>query len=264
MKLSHTVDGGATWTTTVIHPGVVSSLPGCDTIPTVHVQPAGALVVLYWSPTTECSARSPLSLRATVSTDHGLHWSAPVTVGTRPAMADPATDLGHAVGALGGDPGLSGPAFAADGSIWWAWPETSDSSTTIRMSHSIDDGRTWTPPLAIRTVPYALTNTNLAVADDGTLGMLSYDLRAERDLRAPIDATATFATFDPIGRGWTERILSTFDAATVPDDVGGYEAVVAVSDGFALMYVAGAPAAALGQTDVFFSHVTVRPAYVRA
>jgi hypothetical protein len=260
MKLSQTSDGGSTWLTTVVHPGALPSLPVCDTVPILRVQPDGALVAFYWAPTSECSARAPLAMMATVSTDGGLHWSEPVTVGTRPAMLDTATDLGHAIASLGGAPGLSAPAFGADGTIWWAWPETSASSTTIRMSHSVDDGRSWTAPAVVRTVPYALTNTNLAVTADGTIGLLSYDLRDERDLRAPIDATVSFATLDQSGRGWIEQILSTFDASTVPDDVGGYEAVVAVPDGFSVLYVAGTPAARLGQTDVFFSHIAVRPA----
>jgi len=97
------------------------------------------------------------ALRATSSTDGGEHWSDPIDMSPRGAV-------NHVTDA----------AVTPDGSsLYVAWFEGWMSAGKPHLARSLDGGRTFTESTSIPTT--AVTNLNVAVSPDGTVGLLYYE-----------------------------------------------------------------------------------------
>jgi hypothetical protein len=171
---TRTTDGGVTW-----EPARAIFTPAANgqTINNqVVVQPDGTLVLFF----TQISplAAEGNSLGVMRSVDKGVTWSAPtfiaqvLSVGTR----DPGTGVALR------DAGLLGSITAGrDGSLAVVWQDGRFSAGTIEgiaFSRSVDGGLTWSAPVQVNRVPSApALLPAVSIRDDGTIGVLYYDLR---------------------------------------------------------------------------------------
>jgi hypothetical protein len=101
----------------------------------------------------------------------------------------------------------------------------------------------------------------LAVAGDGTLGMLWFDVRHFEAGNATLDTDVWFSTSRDRGAHWTERhAAGPFDLRAAPSSrlgpfIGDYMGLVGLPDGFAAVYVMAKPESRNGPTDVFFTKI---------
>ncbi|MGH2691300.1 MAG: sialidase family protein [Actinomycetota bacterium] len=263
MRFSRTVDGGRTWST----PRDITSAAGRYRGPSrLVVHPDGTLVNLFGDgpscdPFPSCI--KDVTLMASRSTDLGDTWSAPVPVaatGFPPGYVDSDIDRLDA-------PQADFPALAPDGTIHYAWSEIApDRSSTVYLTSSRDAGRTWSDPKGIIASPVPIMNPNLAVAADGTVGLLYYDFRNDDadDDEATTDvwlATGSNART----RHWTDtHVAGPFDARTIPyderdpfmrEDTGSYQGIVGTEEGFAAAFTVARPLALAGPMDVFYAEI---------
>jgi hypothetical protein len=263
--LSHTTDGGRTWSKPAEIPsatpqagGKILALPAgpngtlVDIVSEVPPQPAAALGRLT----------GPTTLMARRSTDLGRTWSAPTPI----TIAD-TTALAGASAAL-----------APDGrTIYVAWMQTSDTNEktyTALYSTSTDLGSTWTTPRPIgpnvkQPLFAGLNNQmllapNLAISTDGTLAAMFYDHRND-PYNAPPNITDLWLRHSHNGGDtWTEEHLAgPFNLAEAPERyIGGYQGLAPISGGFATTFTLARPLPGANHelahppTDIFFERIT--------
>jgi hypothetical protein len=200
------------------------------------------------------------------SRDKGATWEQHATIASpliEVGVNDPTT--GEHVRAGDGT-----PAFAADrssnshtrGNLYAVWEDARFSNRDhdeIAFSRSTDGGNTWSPVKRISTPSgKAAFTPAVAVADDGTIGVVYYDLRHD-DAGAPLDTDVWFLTSGDGGDTWSEQHLSgPFDMTKAPDAgghfVGDYISVAAAGNTFHPVWV---EATALQDvTDVYTATVT--------
>lgn len=200
----------------------------------------------------------PVKIRAMRSTDRGQTWSVPIDAANFTFTT--ATDPGS-----GKELRASGQnivATASGNAIFVAWFEDHRDFSTILTARSDDAGRNWRPALvAVREPPRAFLPT-IAVAGDGTLGMLWFDLRHYRAGSASLDTDVWFSTSSDRGSHWTERhAAGPFDLRSAPSSrygpfIGDYMGLVGLPDGFGAAFVMSRPMSRFGPTGVFYSHIT--------
>lgn len=199
----------------------------------------------------------PVKIRVMRSSDQGQTWSAPVDAVnfTYTTATDPAS---------GGELRASGQdivATASGNALYVAWFEDHRDFSTILTARSDDAGRTWRPPqLAVREKAEAFLPA-IAVAGDGTLGMLWFDLRHDRAGNASLDTDVWFSTSTDRGVRWSEsHAAGPFDLRAAPASrlgpfIGDYMGLVGLPDGFGAAFVMSRPLSRLGPTDVFYSRI---------
>jgi Neuraminidase (sialidase) len=274
--ISHTTDGGLTWSSPSAIPSSQLQLTG-----QLQVLPDGSLVDVYAQvpyPTT-VGMRGPTTVFATRSTDLGVTWSPPVTV----AVADPRTMTWVST------------TVAPDGSLYASWQRADTRSFSILLTRSTDGGATWQKPTVVATEPgepefpggendgKILDAVGLAVASDGTLGVLFYDHRRDAVGTNPPRLTDVWLrTSRDGGRTWKEaHVAGPFDQTTAPSlatdmsfnplpgrvaggFIGDYQSLVPFAGGFAATFTQARTRAANEQqtdwftnpTDIYFSHTT--------
>ena len=116
----------------------------------------GSLYALYAVAKVVPGRRFPMSsLRLAKSSDDGATWTAPVTIASDSAFG---TRNFHAMHA------------AADGSIYVAWLESNQGTSTTFLTRSTDAGVTWTTPvMADSAQSCPCCRTAIATAPDGSL-----------------------------------------------------------------------------------------------
>ena len=194
------------------------------------------------------------------SGDGGSTWSTPVQIASVPQRSN--SEEGDVKGHVSPT-----AAVAPDKSIYVAWHTTAvDSPTTrILIARSRDRGATWSDPIVVRRLDAEAFMPYPAVADDGTVGVIWFDLRNDREGDEALTGDWWFAHSHDGGQTWEETHLAgPFDMRTAVRTmsgtpaglfIGDYFGMTAVPDGFAAAIVQPKPQAAVGPSDVFFAHV---------
>lgn len=221
--------------------------------PTQYSFPAGHLV-------------GPTSVVARRSHDGGDSWPERTVIG----VADPSRAV------------TVQSAVAPDGTLYVAWTKLDDSGYNLMFSRSTDRGGSWTtpapagPPIADADGTgnnTAIATPNLAVADDGTVGMTFYDHRNDSGDSSELTTDLWFRHSHD-GVDWTEDpIAGPFDKTVAPDgkkvendfdgpgNIGDYQGIAPMAGGFASSFVLAKPldnanfAPTHPPTDIFFARL---------
>jgi hypothetical protein len=200
----------------------------------------------------------PVKIRVIRSTDQGQTWSAPIDAAkfTYTNAVDPGT--GTQLRFFGQDI----VATATGNAVYVAWFENHSDFSTIRVARSEDAGLHWRPSqVVVREKPEAFLPT-LAVAGDGAVGMLWFDLRHFAPGSPRLDTDVWFSTSRDRGARWTHsHAAGPFDLRSAPKStigpfIGDYMGLVGLPDGFAAVFVQAKPQSRNGPTDVFFSRIS--------
>ncbi len=205
-------------------------------------------------------ARPPIGFAVAVirSIDHGVTWSAPVSVGDiRTPENSARLRAGQVLPAFAVDP-RSGTVAA----VWLDGRFDPSRRAGVALSLSSDGGRTWTPPRRVNQTPEGIPAVlpSVAYAPDGTLGVSYYDFR-NRPIGSPALTTdvwlATCRTDCGGGGAWQETHLAgPFDTARAPDSggpfLGDYQGLVGVGPGrFLAFFTTADPGSADDPVNVF-------------
>lgn len=197
----------------------------------------------------------PFTVRIARSRDDGATWSTPVSVArfaftvTRdPERGSPIRSIGQDIAAAAGPSGW----------LYTAWFEDHRGGTSaIWVSASHDAGATWTKPSAVVQQAAQVLLPTLAVASDGTVGVLWYDLAGFQPSTGRLDTAVRISTSRDQGATWTTRHLDgPFDLRAAPASnlgpfIGDYEGLVGLPSGFGALYVKTQEAG--GPTGVYFA-----------
>jgi hypothetical protein len=251
--LARTTDGVWEPSRSVFDPG-----PDNQTIGNVIVVlPDGTLVDVFNLMTGVSKLAAVINTATAIrSTDHGLTWSAPITIARMRAFGvrDPGNDefirSGTALPQVAVDRG--------SGALYVVWEAADDTGLDgIVLSRSVDGGVTWSAPRQVNGVPRVAAFTpGVAVAADGTVGVSYYDLRdLDRSDSSVFHAGAWLATSRDGGQTWRDEPLgASFDMR--PSSLGtlyflcGYQGLVGAPGGFIPVFV-GATTWTDDHTDVF-------------
>jgi CARDB len=250
--VSYTTDGGTSWSPPLPIPS--SGTERLQTFGRLLVLPDGTLVDVFGEipkppPGPGTPPGVPTTLLATRlenPTEPGSTWSEPKTI----AVAD--TALVTPTAAL--EPGSS--------TIYVSWPATDGGSTTLMYAKSSDGGRSWQAPRMLGEAVVRLAadiGGSLAVADDGTVGVAFYDHRNAPPATPRKVTDLWFRHSHDGGASWDEdHLAGPFDQTTAPErDVGDYQGIEPIADGFAATFAAAEPMAGR-KTDIFFSRLRLR------
>jgi hypothetical protein len=198
----------------------------------------------------------PVQMRVMRSTDQGRTWSAPATIGvfTDTAPLDP--DQGTGLRLTGqGVAAATGP----DGYAYAAWFEDlPGGAARIYVSRSNDGGRSWSQGAPAVSQAAPLLPPVMAVARDGTVGMLWYDFRHHAG-GGPLATDVWLTTSRDHGATWSEaHVAGPFDMRAAPRTSGGYfvgdyQGLAGLRAGFAMAFAQAAPTAGAGPAAIFFS-----------
>ena len=199
----------------------------------------------------------PVKIRVIRSTDQGQTWSTPIDAAkfTYTNAVDPGT--GTQLRFFGQDIVTT----ATGNALYVAWFENHSDFSTIRIARSEDAGLHWRPSqVVVREKPEAFLPT-LAVAGDGAVGMLWFDLRHFAPGSPRLDTDVWFSTSRDRGAHWSHsHAAGPFDLRSAPKSrlgpfIGDYMGLVGLPDGFATVFVQAKPQSRNGATDIFFSRI---------
>jgi hypothetical protein len=199
----------------------------------------------------------PVKIRVIRSTDQGQSWSAPIDAAG--FTYSTATDPGN--GKMLRASGQNMVAAVGGNAIYVCWFEDHGDFSTIQMARSDDAGLHWRNPLPVVRERAEAFLPTIAVAGDGTLGMLWYDLRHYSKDSARLDTDVWFSTTKDRGSHWREaHAAGPFDLRTAPSSrfgpfIGDYMGLVGLPDGFGAVFVMAKPQSKNGPADVFFSRI---------
>lgn len=292
LRFARSVDGGTTFTTPKV---LVSPPAGFFAVNSVLVRLAGDELVAIYSvadaadlvataePTE--TTQPPLETFSIRTTDDGETWSTPVRIGEQYFVQghDPDDDAltaanrgGTTYASVKTDlvAGPGGMVAAA-----WAQPHQAGRST-IDVVVSLDAGRTWSSSQVI--VPTQAIEPAVAFTDDGALGLFWYDFRNDVSGDGSLSVDAWLAVSPDRGSSWEQiHVDGPFDltrtnactyGTPVPTpfsqscpllvdktELGVYQDVVGLPDGFGVAYTVGPPLVEDGFTDVRFAKVLTAP-----
>ncbi|HKP18873.1 MAG TPA: sialidase family protein [Gaiellaceae bacterium] len=217
--LTTTTDGGRLWSL----PHVI--LPGGE-----KSGPIGSLIVpdprrgklyhfAFWQVGAVPAMKNPSRVVVQWSTDRGVSWSGPRTVGQALTVAEESHEAfsghqirtGFVVPSLGVDP--------RSGALYAAWQDARFAGRKrdqIVLARSADGGRTWSRPVRVSGASTQAFVPNVAVTADGTLGIAYFETAAGRSKRA-VATRYVLALSRDGGRTFTRvRVGPAFDLAKAP------------------------------------------------
>lgn len=224
-------------TRTIIDPG-----PNTQTIGNqIVVLPDGTLVNAF--DLISNAAGTHPTQRATVSrsTDHGDTWSDPIDLG--PMQPDAIADEVHGLGFRTGSSLTQVAVDPTSGRLYVAWEDGFNNHLQegIVVTVSADGGLTWSKPAHVEIDGGAGVCPTIAVAPDGTVGVLYYSTSDSNPDGTNFVVSAYLATSADGGQTWAQqRVAGPFDPG--PAAVGGeyffgdYEGLVGFSRGFVPLF----------------------------
>jgi len=259
--LSTTKNGGKSWSAprTIYDPHTPDSWPAINK---VLVNRDGSLLLVTAlvngtapgpDPNTAYNATQQLALR---SNDGGRTWSRPVTIGDTSGqrVADPVT--GAVINAYGTYPSQT---VAPNGDIYVSWPRSGATSSQVVVARSTNDGRSW-KQRAFK-VAGQVTLPTVEVADDGTVGVLYYEI-APKSANGNWPTRVKVATSRDNGRHWSHTTVDRpFNLLSAGNDarpccfLGDYLGSARVPHGIAWAYSMGEPVAE-HHVDAYFTRIT--------
>ena len=261
IMFSRTTDGGQTWekARAIYDPGRVASTISNQ----VAVLPNGDLLDMF----ARFFPNGALEVDVIRSTDRGVTWSAPVTVGQLQTVSvfDPDTGApirtGDIVPDINVDP-QSGKVYV----VWQDGRFSEFAHDDIVLSVSSDGGLTWSAPIKINQTPISVPafTASVSVASDGTVAVTYYDFRGNTP-----DPNTLFTDYWIVtcrsscddAASWSSEthIAGPFDMLTAPFAggffVGDYEGLAAVGKGFLAFFVQANSGDLNNPTDVFAAKV---------
>jgi len=198
------------------------------------------------------------------SPDHGASWSKPVKV-TR-LINRPVRTPGDARPVRTGD---IAPDIAIDrrtGAIYVVWQDAATGTPAVRLSKSIDGGRTWSAPREVSTSPPRTPAFTAAVDvnDSGAVAVTYYDFRNDTRDTATALTDYWIRTSTDGGATWAapQRVTpASFDMKQAPFSrgyfTGDYEGLDHAGDTFKLLFVqTNHTGAGTNPTDVYAADAT--------
>jgi len=264
--LARTIDGGATW-----EPARIAYDPGANsqTINNqIAVLPDGTLL-LFFTKFTTVNGVTSATLNVARSVDKGLTFGAPIFVAASTSIGTHDPQTGRGIRDAGN---IGSIAVGRNGAVAIVWQDARFSNGAIEgiaFSRSMDGGHTWSAPAQVNRMPDAQALMPVvAVRDDGTYGVLYYDLR--NDTADPNTLrTDVWLAQSVDGTTWTESHVSgpfDFNFAPLVTEgnefglfVGDYQAL-GVSGSTFLPFFVQTNAGVDNRTDVFASILTSPPA----
>jgi BNR repeat-like domain len=212
----------------------------------------------------------PWDVMAMRSTDGGASWSPAVRVATAQPWAPHDPDTGADVRAIP----LISVATAPDGTVYVAYNERPGRQVYdqgfVRVARSTDGGASWGTPVTVAAVPGQTFLPSLAVAGDGTVGVLWDDTRNDRRGDREFTGDVWLARSGDRGATWRqEHVAGPFDLLSGPRSgsagiggifLGDYQGMTGLPDGFGAIFAAPKPLAVIGPSDVFFARLGATPA----
>lgn len=159
------------------------------------------------------------SVRVVRSDDGGFSWSPVPTFVGGMTGAQPVSPEGTPIRAASPIPDA---AVGRDGSAYVAWQDVGGPAKgRIKIARTDDGGLTWTDPMPVGRSPKDAFLPGVAVAADGTVGVVYYDFRNDTPRDGRSDADVWFAWSTDRGRSWAERHLAgPFDFERAPVSLG--------------------------------------------
>jgi hypothetical protein len=250
-----TSNAGASWQAArnIYDPGARNQTIGNQIV----VLPGDVLVDIFTELDTAMNGTPTASVRAVRSTDHGMTWSAAVTLSDLNAVgtSDPAT--GTAV-RDGSD--LVSVSVGPGGIIYVVWQDArfSGEHDGIAMTHSSDGGHTWSVPVQVEAdhQVQAFTPT-IRVSADGVIAVTYFDLRNNVPSPTALLTDCWMVTSSDGGLTFRETHLSgPFNLDLAPNSqglfLGDYQSLADANGAFLPFYVQTDPGTQL-RSDVFLS-----------
>jgi hypothetical protein len=232
----------------------------------IAVAPDGTLLDVFvqtHNPRTKHGTPSQ-SVAVMRSIDHGASWTTPRKVSR--LIGVPVRTPGDAQPVRTGD---IAPDIAIDrgtGAIYVVWQDGASGTPTVRLSKSIDGGRTWSAPRRVSSSPAGTPAFTAAVDvnDSGAVAVTYYDFRHDTPDKATALTDYWIRTSTDGGATWggSQRVTPTsFDMKQAPDArgyfTGDYEGLDHAGDTFKLFFVqAHDTGTGTSSTDVFAADAT--------
>jgi hypothetical protein len=262
---ARTTDGGSTWetATAIYDPGVGNQTLGNEIV----VASDGTLVDVFEEiDNTSNNMDAIADIRMITSTDHGVTWSAPVTIASDQSVgaSDPNTGKLIRSGA-----GLAQMAAGPGGTLAVVWEDgrfSKGNHDGIAYAGSSDDGAHWSKPVEINSVHGVSAFTpSVAVLADGTVGVSYFDFR--NDVAGATLPTDYWFTSSTDGVHWSEQHISgPFDLALAPDAeglfIGDYQALGTVGSTFVPFFVQTNDAGTDNRNDAYYLPPQPKPLMV--
>jgi hypothetical protein len=221
---ARTVDAGATWEAArpIYDPGARNQTLNNQVV----VSTAGASTTLCTFFTQFDVGQNGLvthRLALVRSADRGATWSAPIVVSDLRAVG--AFDPQNPMRAIRDGANLGAFASGANGRIVAVWQDARFSAGArdgIAFARSDDGGRTWSAPVQVNRVPTVQAFLPaVTIAEDGTFGVLYYDMRNDTPDPGTLLVDAWLATSKD-GGTWSERhVAGPIDLTFAPLVQGG-------------------------------------------
>jgi hypothetical protein len=258
---SRTTDNGATWEPArpIFEPGSRSQTINNQIVALPAVAPAPGHGIVDFFTQIDTAPDNALTSRLALvgSPDRGTTWSAPVYVATLQAIGTRDPELGTR---LRDGANLASVAGGTNGVLAAVWQDARFSGGArdgVAFARSNDGGLTWTAPVQVNSVPDApALLPTVTIRDDGTFGVLYYDLRSNTG--APSLLVDVWLATSSDGVAWQEsHVAGPFDFRNAPLAGGGlflgdYQALASAGAAF-YPFVAIANADGANRSDVFAS-----------
>ena len=260
---ARTTDNGASWepARTIFDPGARSQTINNQIVALPPAVPNGANTIVDFFTQIDIASNNTQTTRLALirSTDNGVTWSAPVYVTTITANGthDPEAGIPIRDGAT-----LGSFAAGINGALVAVWQDARFSPNFTRdgiaFSRSQDGGLTWSAPVQINSVSSVQAFLPaVTIRDDGTIGVLYYDMRNNTSDPATLIVDAWLATSKD-GVIWQESHTGgPFNLANAPIAEGGffigdYQAIASDSSAF-YPFFAMTNASTANRSDIFGS-----------
>jgi hypothetical protein len=269
---SRSSDGGRRWTTPREIYAPPTSFPQTPWLQHPFVLADGTLLDVFDQQNVLgiLGIEHPAEVLAIRSRDRGRTWSAPIAIAAhspRPTFPDP--DGGPGVRAVD----AASSAVAPNGTVYVAWGDRTGSKRLLRIliSTSKDGGRTWSAPRQVARTRTVIAGPALAVAADGTVGVLYYDVRHDHPGDHVWTTDVYLAHSRDRGARWQENHLAgPFNLASGTIRTGAvnvpyvylgdnsFSDLTGLPHGFAAAFPMAMPEAIHGPSDIFFAHIALR------